>query len=288
MRQKFRFTGIVCLCVLSCSVTGCTEAKEVSDQVESVIDQQDMHVLAVKNGYPNAIPYITYAEAFESFFVSPTWKYFDGEGGKQVVEFTGYCLYHETEVKARLQFILSEDGKSFATGALSFNDVPQTDMVANALVYKAFEEYASSHALELVEDAPIWTNTEANMETDTTTSEMEDTSWELMGEDIYEDDYEEEYEYEEEEYEDDSEYILPDSDSCYLSDSDVDWMSADTLRLARNEIYARHGWIFESEDLSEYFNSMSWYEGIYTKDEFDESWLNKYERANVDLIKSYE
>ena len=65
-------------------------------------------------------------------------------------------------------------------------------------------------------------------------------------------------------------------------------MSADTLRLARNEIYARHGWIFESEDLSEYFNSMSWYEGIYTKDEFDESWLNKYERANVDLIKSYE
>ena len=102
-------------------------------------------------------------------------------------------------------------------------------------------------------------------------------------EDVYEDEF-----YEEDVYEEDGKYILPDSDSCYLSDSDVDWMSAEMLRLARNEIYARNGWIFESEDLRKYFNSQYWYEGLYTADEFDESWLNKYERANVELIKSYE
>ena len=300
MTKKAKFASLACVCALCCSVIGCAEVREVGDQLESAMDSEDIHVIAVKNGYPNDIPYITFAEAFESFFVSPTWKYVDGVGGKKVVEFTGYCSYHKAQVKARLQFILSEDGRTFETGALSFNDVPQTDQIANTLVYEAFKEYALSHQMELAEEVSVWTNTEDNIETDTTTSAMEDASWELMGEDVYEDDYEEEFyedDYEEElyeddtyeeEYEDDSEYILPDSDSCYLSDSDVDWMSAETLRLARNEIYARNGWIFESEDLSEYFNAQSWYEGLYTKDEFDESWLNEYERANVDLIKSYE
>lgn len=83
-------------------------------------------------------------------------------------------------------------------------------------------------------------------------------------------------------------YILPNSDSCYLTDADVSWMSPETLRVARNEIYARHGRIFDSADLSEYFNSQSWYTGLYTADEFEESWLNKYEKANVRLINSYE
>lgn len=83
-------------------------------------------------------------------------------------------------------------------------------------------------------------------------------------------------------------YILPYSDSCYLSDSDVNWMSSADLRLARNEIYARHGRIFDSADLNDYFNSQSWYVGLYTANEFDESCLNKYEKANVLFIQSYE
>ena len=65
-------------------------------------------------------------------------------------------------------------------------------------------------------------------------------------------------------------------------------MDPATLRIARNEIYARHGRIFDSADLNEYFNCQSWYLGLYTASEFDESWLNKYEKANVNFIKSYE
>lgn len=95
----------------------------------------------------------------------------------------------------------------------------------------------------------------------------------------YEDDTSSQYE---------SEYILPNSDNCYLTEADVSWMSSDMLRLARNEIYARHGRIFDSADLNQYFNSQSWYLGLYTANEFDESWLNKYEKANINLIKSYE
>ena len=36
-------------------------------------------------------------------------------------------------------------------------------------------------------------------------------------------------------------YILPDSSSRILSDSEVSGLSKEELRLARNEIFARHG-----------------------------------------------
>lgn len=89
-------------------------------------------------------------------------------------------------------------------------------------------------------------------------------------------------------YGNEGDYILPYSDSSYLTAADVNWMSPDLLRLARNEIYARHGRIFDSADLSNYFNSQSWYTGLYTADEFSDDWLNAYEKENILLIQSYE
>lgn len=58
------------------------------------------------------------------------------------------------------------------------------------------------------------------------------------------------------------------------------------MYLARNEIYARHGYIFKNQDLQEYFGSKSWYRGK-TKEVPDSS-LNEYERANVQLILALE
>lgn len=58
--------------------------------------------------------------------------------------------------------------------------------------------------------------------------------------------------------------------------------------MARNEIYARHGRIFEDEELNEYFQSKSWYEGYLTADEFDDSVLSDIERKNLDTIVNYE
>ncbi len=162
MRKKIQLAGVVGACVLACSITGCAEAAELSDQVQSVRDKEDKHVLSVKNGHPITIPDITYAQAFESFFANPTWKYFKSEDGEQVVEFTGYCTYQDAKVKAGLQFILSEDDDTFETGALSFNDVPQSTIIANAMVYKAFSEYASSHDIEIGDGDSIWTSTEDN------------------------------------------------------------------------------------------------------------------------------
>ena len=86
----------------------------------------------------------------------------------------------------------------------------------------------------------------------------------------------------------DQDYILPGSDSRYLSRSELEGFTAEDCRLARNEIYARHGRMFQDEALQNYFNSFDWYHPSISPDDFDESMLNDYEVANRDLIVAYE
>lgn len=88
-----------------------------------------------------------------------------------------------------------------------------------------------------------------------------------------------------------SEYIFPDSDIEYLTAADVSGMSKENLRKGRNEILARHGRIFDSEDLKAYFEGKSWYSGTVPPEEFDknmDSRLNAIELSNIELIKKYE
>ncbi|MFQ6804077.1 MAG: YARHG domain-containing protein [Lachnospiraceae bacterium] len=60
------------------------------------------------------------------------------------------------------------------------------------------------------------------------------------------------------------------------------------MRVARNEIYARHGRIFTSPDLAEYFSQKSWYVPSIPADQFDNSYLNSIEIANLQVITQYE
>lgn len=85
-----------------------------------------------------------------------------------------------------------------------------------------------------------------------------------------------------------SEYVLSESNSRYLSTVDLEGLSAEQLRIARNEIYARHGRRFTDAGLQAYFDSKSWYSGTIAPEAFTESMLNEYEIANRDLIVSYE
>lgn len=84
------------------------------------------------------------------------------------------------------------------------------------------------------------------------------------------------------------EYILSNSDSEYLKMKDLKGLSAEECRIARNELFARHGRKFDDEYLQNYFNSCSWYKGTINPEDFDESVFNKYEVANRDLIVKYE
>lgn len=92
-------------------------------------------------------------------------------------------------------------------------------------------------------------------------------------------------------YEEDSgesEYILPGSDSRYLDEADLYDLSDEECRLARNELYARHGRKFDDEGLRTYFESKDWYSGTIDPSDFKEEMLNDYEIYNRDLIVEYE
>lgn len=160
MRNEVRIMKkiIIALLMVALVFTGC-DVSDVEDQVANVTQAEDEHILSVKKAHSSEYPNITYEQAFEYFFSSPTWKYFvgtsegpddDGDGEPDytkedvdVVEFTGYCTYDEKKVKALIQFELEE--KTFSATYLSFNDVSQSALILGLLIGKAFEEYEANH-----------------------------------------------------------------------------------------------------------------------------------------------
>lgn len=85
--------------------------------------------------------------------------------------------------------------------------------------------------------------------------------------------------------EDSNGYILPDSDSRKLKKSDLAGMTAQQLSYAKNEIYARHGRVFKSSELQDYFNEKDWYE---ENDDFKDEDLSKKEAENTEFIDAYQ
>lgn len=409
---------ILCLlAVLALSFTcGCTEAvkkdasekakdiaQEISDQAQNIADSEDEHVISVKNGHPELYPEITYGDAFDAFFGTPTWKYFEADSGEDVVEFTGYCTYQDTEVKARLQFILQEDG-TFTSGAMSFNDVPQSQLITAAMLEAAFDQYAEDNGISTdgttdnnstadkqaaespASDKPAaespasdnqaaqasanenktaqnpasknpssQTEAEAALDMSALEGDYKRTSaptcylsvWSAgnsginfslgigssgyralvdirdcqaawtdsrtavysegdiliqisVGNDgaltVSEDKqhrYNEEFPLDgtfvrNEDADENCEFIFPQSDITSITPSALEGKNAIECRIARNEIYARHGRKFNDEGLQGYFETCTWYDGYIEADNFSEDILNETERSNLQIISEYE
>ncbi|MGI6006959.1 MAG: YARHG domain-containing protein [Ruminococcus sp.] len=84
-------------------------------------------------------------------------------------------------------------------------------------------------------------------------------------------------------------YIIPDSATRELTTADLTGLSEWELRVARNEIYARHGRMFEDASLDSYFRGKSWYVPSIPADSFDDNQLlTKTELRNAKLISDYE
>ena len=79
--------------------------------------------------------------------------------------------------------------------------------------------------------------------------------------------------------------ILPESDNRYLTESDLAGLSAQQLTYARNEIYARHGRSFKSEELNLYFSNLDWYE---MNTDFKDDDLSEIEKRNAEFISDYQ
>ena len=84
---------------------------------------------------------------------------------------------------------------------------------------------------------------------------------------------------------DESEYEYEYLREREMTYADVEGKSAEELRLMRNYIFARRGYIFESEDLKEYFERFSWYVPLY----YDVTpRLSDIEKYNINFIKEFE
>ena len=87
---------------------------------------------------------------------------------------------------------------------------------------------------------------------------------------------------------DNSEYVIADSDTRLLTREDLVGLNQEQLRIARNELYARHGRKFNDEALQSYFDSKSWYKGTIEPNDFTDDMLTETELKNKDTIVSYE
>lgn len=83
-------------------------------------------------------------------------------------------------------------------------------------------------------------------------------------------------------------YILPDSSSRYIDKSELVGLSQWELRIAINEIYARHGRKFGDSALQSYFDSKDWYTGYIEASDFSDAVFNTYEEQNIKTLAAYE
>lgn len=76
-------------------------------------------------------------------------------------------------------------------------------------------------------------------------------------------------------------FIFPDSDKELISQREIAGLSDSDLRYAINEIYARHGYIFRSKDLLEYYEQFDWYAPEVPADSFSSvKSFNQTEKQN--------
>ena len=95
---------------------------------------------------------------------------------------------------------------------------------------------------------------------------------------------------------DKKEFVFSDSDVRKLTEEEIEDMLDESddpvwdIRIAINELYARHGRMFDSPEVREYFESLDWYEGSIEAEEFDKyqnEYLSEIEIYNRDLLSRY-
>lgn len=77
----------------------------------------------------------------------------------------------------------------------------------------------------------------------------------------------------------------PQASERALNDGDLRPLNSYQLRVMRNEIYARHGYIFKDPEMQNFFSSLPWYKPLY---EDVGTLLTDLEISNMKMIKQYE
>ena len=77
----------------------------------------------------------------------------------------------------------------------------------------------------------------------------------------------------------------PQTSQRLITSADLQGKMSAELKIMRNEIYARHGFIFKTTDMKEYFSSQPWYHPQYSDVTAD---LSAIEKQNAVIIKNRE
>ena len=77
---------------------------------------------------------------------------------------------------------------------------------------------------------------------------------------------------------------LFETDKKYYTKEELENEPMLVIHLAKNEIYARHGYIFVNEDLYNYFMGCIWYSPTCDSADFDDDVFNEYEKANLEIL----
>lgn len=86
----------------------------------------------------------------------------------------------------------------------------------------------------------------------------------------------------------DCEFVFPDSSEFEVMEVSCDGLTAEECRIAKNEIYARHGRMFSDPVLQNYFDFCSWYVPSVAPEDFTEDMLSEVERQSIRGIEAYE
>ena len=79
--------------------------------------------------------------------------------------------------------------------------------------------------------------------------------------------------------------VYPEASQRLLTAGELNGMTRYQLKIMRNEIFARHGYIFQTDDMRSYFLNKSWYKPLYTN---VDNMLSSTEKKNIEFIKRYE
>lgn len=260
----------------------------------------------VKTGTFKDYPDKEIGKTFDSYFKNTQWKEVDKKEGNEVVKFTGYFPVKDSEgkeVEMSMDFILLKADNSIEFSNIIIYDKIRDEKISGAVLQKVVgdddNKFSMEDILEMIKASDIENaeNSEAKennkIESKKNEEELNDKNEAVDNKKIDKNDKMEDSPVEEEIEENtedtaNADYIIPYSDTRYLSQQDLMGMNKGTLRAARNEIYARYGRKFKAKDLQDYFNSKSWYHPTIEADQFTDNMLSETERHNANLIKETE
>lgn len=265
LKKNQKFLSGICLCLTTMLLLCACDTAQIKNKIANTegksVDTsglQDQAKEDIKDFTFDGSDY-SLGQLVDAAIGSPTYEsYQSKEDGRTYIKITGNMVYDGVPVVSVLKYVwlgMSSDGSaSYEFHSLTFNDVPQ-----NELAIDQFFEFLEECAIKKYG---------AVLSGKSTQTYSQDMST--------------------------AEYVLPDSDMRYLELEEVealaDYGGKDLIRLAVNEMYARHGFVFKKPKNQEYFERKSWYypQPGLTDSYVKEHLFNDYEKANLEMLLKVE